>query len=515
MDQTRSPSSCMSKCNLLGASKQYSNSRQEMEDTEGILTSELNKLSLQERAKALEDIHCVGQDLEETPELVEELLAEFDRTAQQQEQHDPSYKEMAKRHRAYVQDRSLRLKFIRSKKHDVGKAVNQMLHFLRNKAKYFGNDCIGREISFDDMNEEDQELLLSGFYNIGKDRDQSGRVVMYVLPELTGSASPETFCRVAYYVYFNILVSFPEVQMKGFVFVFYDISKDDQLPSMPSIDLSLASIDMIMSIPIRFSATHYCLKARTEKLGVFNSVFKLIFKTSGDTQSYSKVRSRMHYGSDIELLYQLRGHGINTDSAPVTNDGTLREENRNDWLFDHLEKERSDIIERNQSVQESSSVEPNVQAAVASVGLLASGSETIAVDDDAEELISIVAHDGSSLPVAPGTAVAAENQHGSGKRVEKAPITPTDADILLGRGRLVQYNPGNIRFRELAAKYKDAYDTAPGRRRKEVVVEVESILRSEGRRFLKQVDTDVWVKGSEKEIKTKVAQLFREFRKTK
>ena len=183
-----------------------------------MLSSELNKLSFQERTEALDDLHCVGNDLEESPELVQELLAEFDRTVQQkqqQQQHDPTYQEIAERHKAYIEDRSFRLKFLRANSHNVGKAATQMFHFLRNKAKYFGNDCIGREITFDDLNEEDRELLLSGTYHIQKDRDQSGRVIMYFLSEFLGSARTETCCRVAYYVYFNVLVSVPEVQMKG------------------------------------------------------------------------------------------------------------------------------------------------------------------------------------------------------------------------------------------------------------------------------------------------------------
>ncbi|CAJ1938205.1 unnamed protein product, partial [Cylindrotheca closterium] len=104
----------------MAASQEYT--RQEMKDSEGMLASELNKLSLQERNEALEDIHCVGHDLEETPELVQELLAKFDQTVQRQQQHDPTYQEVAKRHRAYVEDPSFRLKFLRANMHNVGRA---------------------------------------------------------------------------------------------------------------------------------------------------------------------------------------------------------------------------------------------------------------------------------------------------------------------------------------------------------------------------------------------------------
>ncbi|CAJ1967218.1 unnamed protein product [Cylindrotheca closterium] len=487
-----------------------------MKETEDMLASELNKLSLQERTKALEDIHCVGQDLEETPELVEELLAEFDRTAQQQEQHDPTYKMIAKRYREYIEDPSFRLKFIRSNTHNVGKAVNQMLHFLRNKAKYFGNDCIGREITIHDLNEEDRELLLSGIYHIQKDKDQKGRVILYFFSEFLGSAKAETFCRVAYYVYFNILIPIPEVQMKGLVNIFYDVSKVDELPLIPNMNLALTIMDMVTSLPIRFSARHYCLKARQEKLDLFNSLLQSLFKSC--QQSYGKVRSRMHYGSDIELQYQLRSHGINTDSSPINPKGGLREDIRNDWLYDHLRRERT-IIAYTPSIQPPPSEEPNVDVIAPDELWLprakAGDVETFhhTVDHDAKGLIGRngKAHGISESRVS--QAGADEKHHRSSNIIENAPITPTFGDIFLGRGRVLQNVPGNIHFRKLATEYKDEYEKAPPRRRKEIVSEVGRVLSTDGRRFLKQTNTGAWVKSSDKEAKTKIAQFFRDFRK--
>lgn len=184
-----------------------------MKETEDMLASELNKLTIQERTQAQEDLHCVGTDLEETPEMIEQSLAEFDQVLRQQ--HDPTFQMVTKNHGAYVENSSFRLKFLRSNMHDVGKAVSQMLRFLRNKLKYFGNDCVGRDITFDDLNADDREMLLCGIYHIQKDRDQNGRLILYLCPELLGSARVETFCRIAYYIYYNILIPIPEVQMKG------------------------------------------------------------------------------------------------------------------------------------------------------------------------------------------------------------------------------------------------------------------------------------------------------------
>ena len=48
-----------------------------MKETEEFLAAELKKLSVQERAKALDDVHCVGEELQQTPEMLQQSLAEF------------------------------------------------------------------------------------------------------------------------------------------------------------------------------------------------------------------------------------------------------------------------------------------------------------------------------------------------------------------------------------------------------------------------------------------------------
>lgn len=252
------------------------------------------------------------------------------------------------------------------------------------------------------------------------------------------------------------------------VYIYYDISKRDELPAMPDFNLTLEIIDFVKSLPVRFSATHFCLKARPDKLDFFNSLMQLLLTLS---PNYRKVRSRLHYGSDIELQYQLRGHGINTDSSPINSDGALRDDIRNDWFYEHLRTERR------------GAEDPSVQPF-------------------------------ASLPNE--DAWTDENKQRSDNEPGDMPIiTPTDDDILLGRGRSVQYNPGNVRFRMLAASKTDEYDTAPRHRRQEIVSEVARGLSSEGVRFLKQIDADVWVQCNDKETKKKITQLYREFRKKK
>eukprot|EP00526_Cylindrotheca_closterium_P020272 CAMPEP_0113635796 /NCGR_PEP_ID=MMETSP0017_2-20120614/18663_1 /TAXON_ID=2856 /ORGANISM="Cylindrotheca closterium" /LENGTH=129 /DNA_ID=CAMNT_0000546599 /DNA_START=193 /DNA_END=579 /DNA_ORIENTATION=- /assembly_acc=CAM_ASM_000147 len=82
--------------------------RREMKSTEDYLASEMNKLSVRERSKALDELHCVGEDLKETPEMIETSLAEFDQILQ--ERNEPIYNLAASQNRSYVEDPAFRLR---------------------------------------------------------------------------------------------------------------------------------------------------------------------------------------------------------------------------------------------------------------------------------------------------------------------------------------------------------------------------------------------------------------------
>ena len=166
----------------------------EMKQTEKLLASELSKLSVQERAEAFDDVHCVGEELKETPELIERSLAEFEQVVQRERSH--VYHMAWNQNSAYVEDPSFRLKFLRANMHDVDSSVRQMMHFLQLKATYFGNDKVAREITLDDLDKEDMEVLLSGLWHIQEERDRTGRVIVHMFGNLFGKWKAENTVRL-------------------------------------------------------------------------------------------------------------------------------------------------------------------------------------------------------------------------------------------------------------------------------------------------------------------------------
>ena len=153
--------------------------RQEMKPSEDFLASEFSKLSVQERSQALDDLHCVGEDLEDTPEMIENLLLEMDRILKQK--NAPIYNIAASQNRAYVEDPNFRIRFLRANYHDVEKAASQLLGFLTQKELYFGRDKLTQEITSDDLNQEDIGVLMSGRFHIQDGLDRKGRHVVWFL----------------------------------------------------------------------------------------------------------------------------------------------------------------------------------------------------------------------------------------------------------------------------------------------------------------------------------------------
>ncbi|CAJ1937922.1 unnamed protein product [Cylindrotheca closterium] len=303
----------------------------EMRQTEQLLASEFNKLSVEERSEALDDIHCVGEELQENSDSIGRLLVEFEAFVEQE--RNAFYDMAVKKNRAYVEDASFQLRFLRYNKYNVHQSVCQMMKFLEHKAKIFGKDKVSREITLQDLNDTAKELLVSGLYHIQKDRDQSGRVILYMMSDKLGRCSADTMIQVAYYMYNNILLPLPEVQTKGVVGVYYDVTKPGEKAEMPGITFLLALMGAIASFPMRYSALHVCLKPKGSSLALSNS---FLHYTLNLTSTHTRTRTRIHYGTDMELQYTLRRHGIPTENTfPVEIDGKIRKNILNAWFQKH------------------------------------------------------------------------------------------------------------------------------------------------------------------------------------
>lgn len=462
----------------------------ELKDTEEFLAEEINKLSFHERNKAHEDVHCVGEELKEDPDLVEQSQQEFQQELDVIRPKTPIYQTAEEIDADYVNDPKFRLKFIRANEYDAKKAVYQMIKFLQYKEKYFGRDKLCREIDLSDLTEEDREYMKSGAYVVSKHRDRSGRAIVQAMNTKLACSIAPTVIRVSYYVWWNLLIPLEEVQLKGLVGILYDIQRPgDNLQPMKLHD-AVEIMSFALALPFRYSSLLCCLKEGNKSSLVNKALLGTITKFFS---RYIRVRTRLNFGSDLELRYNLQGVGIPLeDDFVVDTEGTLRQDVVDEWYQLELEKCKKSL-EANGSRQRA-----EFEASMAPKN----GNTT---SETANNL----------LPILPYTAPPNHRNPVLMVQPSPAPLTiqPMPQDILFGRGVGCQNHPGNIRFREIAEAYKVQYDNVPRSKRRVIMSTLRNALQVSGSRFLRCNKDGNWEECTAAEVDTKIGQFFRSLRK--
>lgn len=192
----------------------------------------------------------------------------------------------------------------------------------------------------------------------------------------------------------------------------------------------------------------------------------------------------VHHGSHVELQYQLSTYGIPLDTFPVDANGNVRDSILNAWFYEHLEKHGG--IKRLDTCPSGSGQDDGDEA-----------------DNDASFVSGLSSQ---------------EDSDGASHRNHAVPNTVVDGiwetDVLLGRGRLVQYHAGNINFRDFLDERSEGYEVLPRSERRIACANLTRELLSNGTRFLKHTDDGLWVVCGFDDIVDKVAQYYRTRRRS-
>ncbi|CAJ1936081.1 unnamed protein product [Cylindrotheca closterium] len=445
-----------------------------MEEEEAFLASEIKNLSFQERNKALEDVHCVGEGEKENPEMIKQALIEFQ--GEVESQADPIYMRAYSRNRGYVEDPAFRLMFLRCKLYDAKQAARQMISFLRNQDAYFGSHTLGRDIAFTDLEEEDKQILKSGIFHIQAERDKAGRVVVILFNDMfLRNYKIESMIRAGYFMIFNCVRSRPDVQLQGVTTIFYDVVRADGQQKNQSWDAVLTLMNRALILPMRHSSMHYCMKTNGTSFSL-NKVFLKVMLNG--FPKYTIVRSRFHYGhSDVELQSKIRGYGVPLNTFPVDKLGNIREDLIDVWYNENC------CCRANSNP-----------------------SGTIVFTSSINSNDAIMAtHNTEKMTIRPELTESCT--------LSSETLVPKTNDVLLGRGKRIQKHPGNISFRDWMYEHRSEYDGAYKFKRRQVAMELKNRYAENGVRFLKQTSDFKWSLANEEETEEKVKQLFRSFRR--
>jgi hypothetical protein len=161
----------------------------QIEETEAVLANALIALSMEERTQVYEDVHGVSETINESAEFLSQKLAEFDLDISVKK--TDIYNIAARQSKDYVENIDFRLMLLRSTLFDVPAATTRLMKFLAQKAIYFGEGKLSKEITLLDLSADDLHSLESGAFQILPERDRSGRVIIVVFPRLIKSTPPE------------------------------------------------------------------------------------------------------------------------------------------------------------------------------------------------------------------------------------------------------------------------------------------------------------------------------------
>ena len=344
--------------------------------------------------------------------------------------------------------------------------------------------------------------------------------------------------RASYFTFFILLRSV-DTQKKGFVGLYYETSMNGHVFDVTDIDKYVKLWTFNSSVPIRHASMHVCLKRNYLPWFV-----KVMLKMQ---QSQSIVRTKFHSGSDIEMIYNLRSYGIEESSFPVSSNGQVRQSILNNWLDEHKYQAENN----NNNNNSSSSIPFHLirSSSPSSIGSLSSNSLPPPQPQPLPEPEPIVA---SSTNVSAGTAVSSISPFllqtlaglGFNRTQVSAPTPPpgpdpgpatlsltttttttttgftttepNPRDVLLGRGKRFQNHYGNKAFRKACEIYKDEYDNAGKKRKREFARHLAKKLNASGARFLKLAPNShtLWVESEIEEAESTVMQLFRSLRKS-
>jgi hypothetical protein len=155
-----------------------------VDETERMLQKDLLRFTPTERERIVHDLYGVGNlVMEESPTLVAECLEEMEYELTQISR-DTAYEQALQMSPTYAQNLKFRIMFLRADFFSARRAAHRMVRFMEEKLAIFGPKLLVREITWDDLDEDDHSVLLSGCMQAATGRDRAGRLVYVGLPQL-------------------------------------------------------------------------------------------------------------------------------------------------------------------------------------------------------------------------------------------------------------------------------------------------------------------------------------------
>mmetsp|Transcript_6957 Transcript_6957/g.20408 ORF Transcript_6957/g.20408 Transcript_6957/m.20408 type:complete len:514 (+) Transcript_6957:500-2041(+) len=408
-----------------------------------ILAREMNNLSLNERESVYEDIHGVREPPKLSPPQIEKALQKMERLVKKSP-HNSAYNKAAFLSPKYC--KSIHALFLRTDDYKPKLAAKRLVSHFEKKLQLFGPDCLGRPIVWSDLDEDAIKSLEHGYFHYFPTyTDNIGRTIGFsICSHIWPDASAMQHTRATWYAMMSCIERNEIVQRRGMCAILFfpgcTIQKFYQFLRMYT-----AKLGFTKALPFRISVAHLCVEYDVQ----FPSVLaRMLQETSADI----RMRSRIHYGSPLECIYQLGNFGIAIgEQLPMDTDGNIQ---------------RDLLMKRLQEMKESD--------------------ENMA-REQREELVE---------------------KYGA-EEASKMHIYARDRDVVMGRGAPFQSHPGTVAMMQRVENTRAEHDGAGLYEKKYIAKRVVQEILDSGSLFLQRTGDGLWKEVDPSKAHEKVAQGFR------
>ncbi|CAB9528737.1 Transfer protein [Seminavis robusta] len=473
-------------------------------DVLSLTQKELDDLPPSEQHQVVVDLYGLDGDgntaEDSSPAFVDQKLEELETALKQiPDKRKMAYNQALTMNAAYVTSRDFRLMFLRADRFQPWPAAQRLLTHLELKLELFGPDLLCQEeITQDDLDPTSLQVLYQTWFVDLPVRDRAGRQVVIMLSrnDIDCHAMPVlNRMRVLFYT-LGVAARDLETQIQGRVYIIWVAGSLGKAADLWKIS------NLQAGAHIRHQGIHMCIDQ--ESSGHIST--PLVSVAQMAMNAFLRVRVRRHVGTPSELKFSLMTYGIPTEFIPISNEGEFAHQlHRDRWNRirnnERLQRQHQQLLLKQHQQQQKS---PSVRTATA---------DDLAgkVDDEKETLTATTtkppAHKNNSK----------ENTMAPPVMTMKVVNTPSNSDILMGKGRGIQNHCGNIRFRKLIDQHRPQYDNANNNKAKktEIAQEVVRIVTQDWQgRFLKEHHKLGWVPvEDDSAARRKVSSCFRDARK--
>ena len=280
------------------------------------LERERREMTDKEREQSIADVYGTRKPVQETPELVADMLRDMQEALDKVEGDRQSHEYQTARWRLpdLVNSDDFHLMFLRSEFFDAKEAAKKMVKYWKTKVKLFGEEIAYRpKVRLDDLSDEDLATLKNDGLVLLPDKDGANRTILVSTRQNYVYDEKENIARLYWYL-FEVASEDVSTQQNGLACILFD---DGEYSIRHHYDRKLDRLIMrtIHSFPIRIVGVHHCFDDKRMRIIIPFVLFML--------GNRIKARYRYYDGRDDTRESGLHSCGIPMGILPVRMGGDL------------------------------------------------------------------------------------------------------------------------------------------------------------------------------------------------